>query len=222
MSTDHRRDIVGRSRGGADHPNRVSVTAGGPVERYRTTVWCPQGDQRPARPDRSVRLRDGTRGMLRALHASSARAKNDLLGQMRRPPAIDPRVPDLFQRARHRGARPFADGAASNGQTGGPLRRHQLPAVGVRSVNCWAWLWHGAGTSLVRIASELGRHRPHTDLWEITVNAPEGSASRSQSLDSRVALPTPCVEILVVRVVGDSYPYPKRSCARANSERWER
>jgi len=112
--------------------------------------------------------------MLRALHAGSARAKNDLLGQMRWPPATDPRVPDLFQRARYRGARPFADGAdCEQGQTGGPLRRHQLPAVGVRSVNCWAWLWHGAGTSLVRIASELGRHRPHTNLWEIMVNDPQ-------------------------------------------------
>jgi hypothetical protein len=117
------------------------------------------------------------RGMLRALHAGSARAKNDLLGQIRCPPATDPRVPDCSN-ARVTAA---ADQSpmvliASNGQTGGLLRRHQLPGRGVRSVNCWAWLWHGAGTSLPRIASELGRHCPHTDLWEVVVEMSEPEA----------------------------------------------
>jgi pilus assembly protein CpaF len=61
---------------------------------------------------------------------------------------------------------------ASNGQTGGCFDDISSPAVGVWSLNCWAWLWHGAGTSLVRVASELGRHCRHIDLWEIMVNDP--------------------------------------------------
>jgi hypothetical protein len=129
-------------------------------ERYRTTVWCPHCDQRPGRPDdRWVCL--GRAACCAPVHANSARVKNDLLNQMRSATgqAIQgTRTCSSGRVTTAVGHSPIVLNA-TNGHTGGPLRRHQLPGLG------------DPVGELLGLAMPRGWHEPRADTpsWEDTV-----------------------------------------------------
>jgi hypothetical protein len=159
-STDHRRQSVGRSRGGAEHPNGASVT--GTTRRTRTErpsrVLTATSDRR-GQIDRWVRLRDGKRGPPSAL--ANARAKYGLLNQMRSATGQPIQGPGLVPAACRRGAAWHVPMVliGSAGHPGRCFDDISSPALAVRSVNCW----DGYGTGLARASCE------YPPSWEDTI-----------------------------------------------------